>query len=435
MALGAVGVLLISVVFGGASRDNALRLTIVELCALPLLVLALWRLILRGRAGAHRLSLSLLGFALALPLLQLIPLPPSIWQTFPGRESLVLALRLADVPSPWAPLSLTPEATWGNFLALLAPAAVFLACLDLDPPRQRMIAAVIVGATLLSILVGILQLAAGGHERFYPYDVSTFGSAVGFFANRNHLATLILVAIPFSAVLGSVGGSRGASPWMKAALPAAFVLVGIAALAVVRSRAGILLAAPALSAALLAYGANQGAGRRWLGLALIGAVIASALLAVVLFQLQPLIDRFVADPQSGGRFEFWREIWTGSWAFQPAGSGLGSFETVYRAMERPETMQETYLNRAHNDYLELWLETGWLGPAGVGGFLWWWGSRLIGRIQHSGSAISLAAAAGILIVLLHSGFDYPLRTESILCLFAACCGLLEQPQGRNSSAV
>lgn len=81
-----VAVLLISaVVFGGASRDHALRLALVELAALPVLVLAGSQLLRRQTLGSHRMALGLLGAIGLLPLIQLVPLPPAIWTALPGR--------------------------------------------------------------------------------------------------------------------------------------------------------------------------------------------------------------------------------------------------------------------------------------------------------------------------------------------------------------
>ena len=45
----------------------------------------------------------------------------------------------------------------------------------------------------------------------------------------------------------------------------------------------------------------------------------------------------------------------------PVGAGLGTFVPVYAMFEKPEQVSLFYVNRAHNDVLELWLETGVAG--------------------------------------------------------------------------
>jgi hypothetical protein len=77
-AIAAVVLLALSVVLGGASRDHALRLAVVELASLPLLVIGLGRLIRTGLWRDHRFALALLGALVALPLIQLLPLPPTL---------------------------------------------------------------------------------------------------------------------------------------------------------------------------------------------------------------------------------------------------------------------------------------------------------------------------------------------------------------------
>ena len=56
----------------------------------------------------------------------------------------------------------------------------------------------------------------------------------------------------------------------------------------------------------------------------------------------------------------------------PLGSGLGTFVPVYAMFEKPEDAQDTYVNRAHNEILEIWLETGMLGLALIVVFVSGW---------------------------------------------------------------
>src|SRR6185436_19772674 len=42
----------------------------------------------------------------------------------------------------------------------------------------------------------------------------------------------------------------------------------------------------------------------------------------------------------------------------PFGSGIGTFAPIYQRYEPLEYLAEAYVNRAHNDWLEAWLEGG-----------------------------------------------------------------------------
>src|SRR5690606_32819714 len=199
-------------------------------------VLAALTLLREDVFSRHPLAFGILAATAALPLLQLIPLPPSFWTTLPGRQEPALALELAGVAPGWTPLSLTPERTWRSFLALLPPAAAFMAMLALPGGVRRKIVLALLGATITAVVLGAAQLASGT-ERLYPWTTTGAGSVVGFFANRNHLATLCLVSIPFAAVLGAAS-LRRRSPSSSLWYAALFVGLIVVALGVIRSRTG-----------------------------------------------------------------------------------------------------------------------------------------------------------------------------------------------------
>ncbi len=91
-------------------------------------------------------------------------------------------------------------------------------------------------------------------------------------------------------------------------------------------------------------------------------------------------------------------------------------------------MSPIYFNHAHNDYLELWLETGLAGAALFAAVrrLVRLARLLIWRRRIAAGGSSLAAACTLLVALLlaHSTVDYPLRTETIAVLFAFACGAI-----------
>lgn len=428
VAIAAAFLLAFACLFGGASRQNELRLALVELAALPLIVLSLSEILRRGIASEHRFALLLLAGVAMIPLLQLIPLPPAVWTSLPGRDQLALALDLAGRPQGWLPLTMTPDATWRSFLSLLPPLAMFLAMLTVGPiVRQRLIQAVI-GITVAAICLGAAQLASGG-ERLYPWATTAAGNVTGFFANRNHLATLCLVGIPFATVL-SIGAMRKGGPKTGLSLwaPALYVVLAVLALGVIRSRAGVVLVGPVLAGSLIAAWIAAGRGRPRTGLIGIVAGIALAVTAVSAFSLAPLLSRFDTQGAPEGRFENWPVVLEAANTYLPLGTGIGSFDPVYRSVEPMDRLDSTYFNQAHNDYLEIWLEAGWLGAALIIGFLVWFGRRAWTAWRSSVSTqrdLQRAATIAIGAVMLHSAVDYPLRTAAMVTIFALCCGLLE----------
>jgi O-antigen ligase len=257
----------------------------------------------------------------------------------------------------------------------------------------------------------------------------------GFFANRNHLATLILSATPFAVVLGA-GRLRRRGGNVGIWLSALFLGLALVGLAVVRSRFGVLLFGPMLGASLLAAWIASGRSRPPAALlGLVGtAAVAAALVAGL--ALGPIMARFdTGTPEL--RFERWSMVAEAAGPYLPLGTGVGSFDAVYRAHEPLEQLDSTFFNHAHNEYLETWLEAGWPGIALIIAFLVWYARRAWATwVAPPSRAADLGRAASIAIgmMLLHSIADYPLRTAALAVLFALCCAR-NLPTGRADSGL
>jgi O-antigen ligase len=427
VALATLILLALCVFLGGSSRQHALRLSVVEIAALPLLAMAGLRLFDVGGLSAHRFALSIAAAAAAIPLFQLIPLPPGIWTALPGREQAVLALEVAGIEPGWTTLSLTPDATWRAFLALLPPLAVFVATLTLEKAALRTALWWLLALASASVLLAVAQVLVGG-EALQPWSITTPGHATGFFANRNHLATLCLLALPLAAVLAAGGLRRGEEGRAAVWLGVVFMIMAVVALGAIRSRAGVLLAGPVLGLSGLCAWIAMGRGRPGPALLAMTAGVGAAIAVVAALVLAPILERF-DNERAEPRFERWPTVVEAAQTYLPVGAGMGSFDPVYRSVEPLNELDATYFNQAHNEYLEIWLEAGWLGVAGVLAFLVWFGLRSWAAWRAgSGSEADLAraASAGILVVLVHSVAEFPLRTVTLTAVLALLCAILER---------
>ena len=208
-------------------------------------------------------------------------------------------------------------------------------------------------------------------------------------------------------------------------------MVEIVALVVVKSRAGILLTVPALVASLLLVWRNEmGEGRR--GATLLGGVIAIVVLTAVAFGIGPVLDRFTSanDTETGGRLTAALTTLHTTLEYLPFGSGSGTFVPVFAGHERYDLLGPKFWNHAHNDFLEIFLETGLMGLAAMAGFLYWVARRtLTAWASPSSNSANLACAGSIVVLLLmlHSTIDYPLRTLTMATVFAFACGLMINP--------
>jgi hypothetical protein len=128
--------------------------------------------------------------------------------------------------------------------------------------------------------------------------------------------------------------------------------------------------------------------------------------------------------------------------FQPFGSGIGTFDPIYRMFEEAERLRAVYANHAHNDYVELLLEGGVPAAILILAFFGWlaYSSLRVWRRPRSGhdSVIDIslprAATIGAVLICLHSAVDYPLRTTTLSTLFAFACALAIPPlRGRSGN--
>jgi O-antigen ligase len=419
---------LAAALFGGASQANALSLMAVELASLPLLFVSLYQLLAGGAPQGARWPLALLVAIVAVPLLQLVPLPASVWTGLPGRGAIPDILDVAKLGRPSMPFSLTPEQTWRSAMALAPPAAMFLGALLLSEGQRRALAGCWLAMAVVSLVVGALQMLSGPDSALYFYRITNAGSAVGLFANRNHQAALLFCLMPLAGAFAArFDGDFRDRRAFAALLAVLYVLVAIVDVGVTRSRAGLFLGVFALAAAAAVVVRGGAPRRHWRAAAATGGVTLAIIAAVLVVGLTPILARF-----DGGyvepRFQDWPLVVKAAGDFMPLGSGVGSFETVYNSVEPLGDVGPFYFNHAHNDYLELWLETGVVGPALALLFAAWLVMRMAS--VWAGKAASgdrdLAAGASLLLLLLlaHSAVDYPLRTEALAVLFAFACAAI-----------
>lgn len=427
MAIAAAALLVFSFLLGGASRYHALRLMLVELAALPLLVLAVQAALKRRVFDERVFACSLAGLLLALPLLQLVPLPPLLWTALPGREDLALAQDLAGVSPGWSPLSLTPDLTWGAWLSLTPPVAMFFAMLALGRERPDRLVWICLIAGAASVVLCTFQIATAD-PRLYAWSSTSPGLAVGVFANRNHMAALCTTTLPFAAALAVSAANGRGSGRLIVWLGLAYVGLMVAAIAAIQSRAGLLIGTVSLLATLGAAWVGLGGRRPNARVAALAGVVTVAVVVVGLWGLGPVLERFNTLNVFEGRIENWPLIIDAAQTYLPAGSGIGSFQPVFRSVEPLDTLDETFFNEAHNDFLQIWLEAGWFGAGLLIAFTAWYGRRSWAAWRGGASPernLQRAASIAIGLILAHSFVDYPLRTETMMVFFALCCGILE----------
>ncbi len=189
-------VLVSAMLFGGGTRQGLASDVAPQLLSLPLLAVALPRA--WPRLKTVPLARALLVLTVGLPLIQLVPMPPFLWEVLPGRRDIAATLAAVGLDPGWRPLSLIPEATFRSFLALLPPVAIFLGVLDLDRDARKLLMILAVAIGVLSAPLAMLQVLGGQDSGPYLYDITNVGRGVGFFANANHFGALAYCLVPLS---------------------------------------------------------------------------------------------------------------------------------------------------------------------------------------------------------------------------------------------
>lgn len=423
--------LALCLLLGGASAGGALANGLLQILAVPIILLHLWA---RGAPDLAKEGRWLIGIFLAFSAVaawQLIPLPFDFWTGLPGREMTVRSLRLIGASPDSMPASLDPRRTFASLLWLLPPAATYLVSTRLTRDERSAVARVLLALAVATIVFGSVQLYGNGS---HLYEITTLGRSVGFFANANHVATLLLCSLPFAALFiaradrsRAGSGGRGEGRGVIYAAIAVFIGIGVA---INGSLAGYALLLPTAVTSFLLYRRSTG---KPMGIKTWGALGLAAVLVAGFSIAGPMSsERFASkfdDSNPLGRKISVPTTLEAAKDFLPVGSGLGTFRDVYRTYEPTEDITAYFVNHAHNDYAEIALELGIPGLLALLGFLLWWARQTwkAWSQKYDGVALARAGSIAIGVVALHSLVDYPVRTSAIAAVVAMCAAFMIQP--------
>lgn len=405
---------------GGASRPDVLGQALVRFTATCTLVIALLWGPRPSWTGARAVAVLLIATIL-LVLLQMVPLPPSVWMTFPGRDIFASLPAMGVAPS-WRPLAMVPGATANAFFSLIVPFSVFVLLLMIRVHERALIVSFCLVLIAASAFWALMQFAGNGFSN--PFVNQTPGQVSGNFANRNHLALFLALGCLLAPVWTFAGKQVTV---MRAVGGIGLLTLFILLILATGSRAGLVLGVLALVVALFQVRRSliHLARRlpRWgLPAILFGlvAVITLAILISLKADRAVAIDRLM-DVELGDdmRHRALPTILSMLRSYFPIGTGFGSFDPIFRIHEPETLLKLTYFNHAHNDYLEIVLNGGIAGALLLVAAIGWWlvssvrvwraTSLAEGRMGRLGSAM-------LLLIFIASAFDYPARTPMIMAI-------------------
>jgi len=374
-----------------------------------------------------RAALVFLGLICLVPIIQLVPLPAGYWSGLPGHALPAEISRLVGLGDQARPFSLAPEQTQLGALALIVPIAIFIATLQIGAAGRDQLLMVVVVFALVSAVVGVFQAAAGGGLHLDIYPQVHEGYPIGFFANRNHEADLLLIALPGTA---QVIRSWALHERTKRSLMVGAVLFLSLAVVSTQSRTATALLPLALGGALAIWVGDLRDRRIWIGFAVLTVAM---LISFAIIKLTPVGHRVLArftTIADDSRSDIWKNTWAAVNSFWPMGSGVGSFVPVYQMYEDLNSVRDAWVNHAHNDYMEILLETGVVGAVLIVAYFVIACIALLPEAPRPLRGQRYFAVSTICILLAHSLTDYPLRTFGLLGIFALANGMLFLPRER-----
>lgn len=366
-------VILLAMLLGGGTKQGLWTDHLIEAAMLPALFITLPRL------TRNRLPLAAQLFIIGLLLLLLVHFLPwhrsiAIGETIYGGWGMVSPLPLGSLEAALFTVALTG---FGLYLARLG-----------DMEQERCLRFVMIGF-FVNFVAGLIQLASGSgriSSELLPFTIS-----FGLFANENHFSTLIFMMIPLIAWFHLARNRRPVIYLL-------FVLLIVSFLFAIGSRAGMAIS---LGLALLCsfwFMAPRAAFALKVALLLVAATAVG--LSLWIFGLPGTIEGEL-------RTIFFTTTLHAILDHFPLGTGLGTFTSIYPSYEPREAIIDLYANHAHNDYLEIVLETGIFGAA----LLLFFFALLL---RHAGrTPLTQAAFIAVAAVALHSVVDYPLRTFAV----------------------
>lgn len=422
----------VAMALGGGPGELNLAFVAIAITGLAVIVTAT-----RGAGGVAfqalprsiRLAIALM---VALPFVQLIPLPPAIWQALPGHGLRAAVLEAFGLGGAWLPLSITPTETAYSAVVGLTMLGLFMAVLAMPQDQLRVLVTFVVAMIAIGIVIGIIQFSSGGDSLQF-YKVAHRDALIGFFANKNHMGLTLACLVPLSFILveHQLDGRRG----VLMLLGFGWVAL-VAMLVATNSRAGLLLGLIAMLTISLRMFPQH---RKQVLLSSVLAALVTTALASFVPAIQDIIDRF-GRTRGDLRLDFLEQGIPLIGQYGVMGSGLGSFVSVYAPTEKLEWVNPYYVNHLHNDWLQLIIEAGIPGVAVMllmlaalakaAHVLWFTEVRARNHVVALKGDERSYAWAGFVIVLLfalHSAGDYPVRRVGTLVLLVIALSLVFRP--------
>ena len=378
-----------------------------------------------------------------------IPFPHAVLSLLsPTRsETLSKAWALTGSTSSLETISYLPKNAFAWWMFLLSLLLFFSVLRSLCSERKMLkrLVFVMIGIGVIEAVYGLIQaLVPSMGVLWVDYVQDYLGTARGTFINRNNFAAFIEMVWPLAlgltlAMTGRVTSLKealGSDRLNRQALMALSIIVFLLALIFTRSRAGIISGL----IGFLAFSIMAQTGMKAMALqtrVLLGGIILLLCIYTMTIGVAPIMQRFLTlGGDSGSRVDIWRNSLP-IIKDHSLGIGLRNYENVFPVYNQSLT-SDKMVNHAHNDYLQLLIETGWIGFFAImSGFIIFLlkSTRRIRQLNFRKdpfrSYLAVGAFSGLISMTVHSLFDFNLQIPAnclyvvvLMAILSACT----QPQ-------
>jgi len=418
-------------------------------CIFAAFLLLLWHASSRSTFAPSWIFVLSVGTFFVVTLFQQIPLPPDILASLSPFRFQVLAESRAIIDSPLSrqPLSYSPlssMAWWTFSLSLVMFFFVFRRCCASRRTLNFLIW-LMLGVATLEALYGLCQALIPALGALWVDDIG-LNNARGTFINRNHFAGFMEMIWPLALGFALAQGNWhkemrfrdfiGSEQPYRQFLLSLFIVLMLLAVLFSRSRAGI---AGALMGFMI-FGLLMRTGSRRVSAGfsvIIGAIVVLTIYYSFQIGVDPIIERFSRISGDDRRLILWREC-LAIIKDHPLGIGLGAFKRVYPVYAVSKISDAATLY-AHNDYLQLLLEAGWIGfLALTGGFVAFMvkSIRKVKKYHIPDDPLrfflAIGALSGLVSIAFHSFFDFSLQMPANSVYFVTLIAIVHICTERSS---
>jgi len=367
-------------------------------------------------------------------LLQVVPLPVAMLRVLsPERAEAMNALGPVGAKVSFASLSVLPAGTFQYFLLVCSYLVIFLLIQELTcrfRDRRWLVIWPILGIAALEAGLGLWQYFWETGEQ----------PQWGTYANHNHYAGFLEMALPFGVMYPAAVLRRAHSRWQSAIAPA-LAASGMWALAVLvfagiifsLSRMGFLATLFSLfvMGALVLGTTQQGwvtgsRRRRWVGLGMFAALVLAGFILLPPERLMQRFGEFITTDglKSDGRADLSAETIPLIRAYPVFGCGLGEYMIAFSKFKISGMLLT--VDFVHNDYLQLLAELGLVGFA-IGAALAFSVVRMglysaVNSSDPEARYFAVACVGALSAIAMHSLADYNLYIPANAMLLAWIAG-------------